>query len=592
MKFSALVISCLLFFLYFFNFTPTSLAQIKIDHTQSIIPTDLQQTSLEQINNPISNTNSDVPNNLHYSTQSIAIEIMSTIICQLSGIDPINPKQSCLGIDQKSGKIGFLPSQKTGGAIGYMGTMITALYTPPLHTADYFQNLASNFGISKKSYAATPGAGFNSLSPLMSIWVAFRNIVYLILVIIFVAIGLAIMLRLKIDPRTVMTIQNQIPKIIVGVLAVTFSFAIAGFLIDLMWVLIYLSYGIFTTIPGFDAAHFNPVSIQGKNALEVAGQIGGGGIAGITDHIATKGVDVINKILGIAPVSNNWNPFNGQITSPLDFLSWLNSITNVFGFGFNLSPASWLINVVSAGLSLFVGFKWMGLQSPSVMGITPGWLGQILIAAPWMYGVYIGANVLIRELLPYLILYLVILVALLTALFRVWFTLIMAYIQILLGVVLAPFWIIGGVIPGSQISLSGWLKNMVANLLAFPVTLIMFMLGSIFIYKFGETQVQGQFVPPLIGDPMSTNTIGTLIGFGVLLMTPNVVNLLKQILKVPKMDTGIGKALAPGLAVPGRAVGGIGGLAFGSAVEKGFMDKSMTDRSPLGRFLRTFGFVR
>src|SRR3989344_9366698 len=176
-----------------------------------------------QANYPVANTNPDVPNNLHNWTQNVMIEVMSALTCQLAGVDPINPKQGCLGIDSASGKIGFLPSPQEGGAIGFMGNMISVLYTPPLHTADYFQDLASNFGLSKHAYSQTTGTGFKSLTPLIGIWSAFRNIVYLFLVIIFVIIGLAIMLRVKIDPRTVMTIQNQIPKIIIGILAVTFS---------------------------------------------------------------------------------------------------------------------------------------------------------------------------------------------------------------------------------------------------------------------------------------------------------------------------------------------------------------------------------
>ena len=213
-----------------------------------------------QANYPVANTNPDVPNNLHNWTQNVMIEVMSALTCQLAGVDPINPKQGCLGIDSASGKIGFLPSPQTGlpanalhrqvqagGAIGFMGNMIATLYTPPLHTADYFRDLASNFGINKKAYAEnTGGTGFQGLTPLIGIWSAFRNIVYLLLVVIFVVIGLAIMLRVKIDPRTVMSIQNQIPKIIIGILVVTFSFAIAGFLIDLMWVFIYLIFGIFS----------------------------------------------------------------------------------------------------------------------------------------------------------------------------------------------------------------------------------------------------------------------------------------------------------------------------------------------------------
>src|SRR3989338_9194661 len=231
-----------------------------------------------QANYPVANTNPDVPNNLHNWTQNVMIEVMSALTCQLAGVDPINPQQGCLGIDSKSGKIGFLPSavsgQANGGAIGFMGNMIATLYTPPLHTSDYFQNLAQNFGISKKTYAQNTGAGFQGLTPLIGVWSAFRNIVYLFLVIVFVVIGLAIMLRVKIDPRTVMTIQNQIPKIIIGILAVTFSFAIAGFLIDLMWVFIYLIFGIFSGMSpeiARSVAGLNPTAMQGSSPMGVQG---------------------------------------------------------------------------------------------------------------------------------------------------------------------------------------------------------------------------------------------------------------------------------------------------------------------------------
>src|SRR3989338_11081239 len=125
-----------------------------------------------------------------------------------------------------------------------MSNMISMLYAPPIHTSDYFQSLANNFGIVKNANAQTKGTGFDGLKPLQNLWEAFRNIVYLLFVIVFVVIGLAIMLRIKIDPRTVMTIQNQIPKIIIGILLVTFSFAIAGFLVDIMWILTNLIFGI------------------------------------------------------------------------------------------------------------------------------------------------------------------------------------------------------------------------------------------------------------------------------------------------------------------------------------------------------------
>jgi len=55
--------------------------------------------------------------------------------------------------------------------------------------------------------------------------------------------------------------------------------------------------------------------------------------------------------------------------------------------------------------------------------------------------------------------------------FKLWFELLKAYIYILIDVVLAPFWIMGSLIPGSPMNVSGWLKDLAANLLAFPVTI-------------------------------------------------------------------------------------------------------------------------
>jgi hypothetical protein len=465
----------------------------------------------------ISNTNADVPNNLHNWTQTVMIETMSALTCQIAGIDPINPKQPCLGADQKTGKIGFLPSPQTGGAIGFMGNMISVLYTPPLHTSDYFQYLASNFGIDKKAYAQT-GTGFDSLKPLMNIWVAFRNIVYLILVIIFVAIGLAIMLRVKIDPRTVMTIQNQIPKIIVGILAVTFSFAIAGFLIDIMWVMIYLIYNVITQAAG-----------SGYEVIKAAGLEGG-------------------TPFGVIGANNSWS------------ILW----EAAFGIGKTIVNMLGLDSVIHNGTNS-TGF-WPGLGygfATVFLGIVSGLLGII------------GG----------LIAYIIIAVALLVALFKIWLSLIKAYAFILLDVVIAPFYIIGGVIPGSPISIGGWLKDIGANLLAFPVTIAMFMFAIVFKDIFGKATTGQYFFPPLVGNSadMPPSLVGAFISLGIILITPNVTNMLKQMLKAPKTNFGAG--IGSGTAVIGgtfkQGMSSIAASKYNAMTGEAFKDNK-------GRFGRIF----
>src|ERR1035437_3801494 len=233
MRFSAFIkfiaLSLVLFFAIFLVKTPA--------FAQSIAPQITPQATQTQPN-LVPDTNPGVPNNLHIFSQSLMLEILSSLSCNLSGKDLLAKNGLCLGADPNTGKLGYI--QNNNGAIGAMSGMIAILYTPPLHTSDFIAYMGQNFGIAKPSYAQVTGIGFIGLTPLLHAWVVFRNIVYLLFVFIFIIIGLAIMLRIRIDPRTVMTIQNQIPKIIISLILVTFSFAIAGFLIDLMWVSIYV----------------------------------------------------------------------------------------------------------------------------------------------------------------------------------------------------------------------------------------------------------------------------------------------------------------------------------------------------------------
>jgi hypothetical protein len=507
----------------------------------------------------VPNTNPDVPKNLHTWTQNVMIEVMSAMSCQLSGIDPTDPKTQCLGVDQKTGKIGFV--EGGGGAIGIAGHMIAQLYTPPLRTGDYFKYLAGNFGIVKQASAAT---GFEGLKPVQNLWVAFRNIVYLLFVVVFVVIGLAIMLRVKIDPRTVMTIQNQIPKIIIGLLLVTFSFAIAGFLIDLMYVVMFLSYEIISSAvtPGL-LTNLNPLYLQEKTAIGVvtSGSIQEGGVFGIANTIALSLRSIIQNLIGLSTL-----PFG---------------LTNLFDLaGLKLDPIG---NPAYSVVDFLVDFASVGIawrfaaQAAEIIGnhnifsipIPTGTAGGIAA------GVLIFAIVeeFIRFALPYLIVFLIVMIALFFALFRLWFTLILAYIGILLDVVFAPFWIVAGLLPGSPIGFSAWLRSIIANLAAFPAAIIMFLLAKIFIDAFGECKLPAcnpatVFAPPLVGDLPGTDLLGNFIGLGILLMTPSVVAMIKSALKAPSLQAGGPIAAALGVGA-GVLTGPVGALKQGFALSFG-----------------------
>lgn len=113
--------------------------------------------------------------------------------------------------------------------------LATTLAAPPVSGVKYFANLGKKIGIIKPVYAEekTDGA-FVLFEKIIPIWTAFRNITYLLFVLILIGMGFAIMFRLKISPQAVITIQSALPRIVIGLLLITFSLAIAGLILDVI----------------------------------------------------------------------------------------------------------------------------------------------------------------------------------------------------------------------------------------------------------------------------------------------------------------------------------------------------------------------
>lgn len=120
-----------------------------------------------------------------------------------------------------------------GGMIASTSNLIAQTYNQPASGIQYLAQLKDNLLGVKPAYAQ--GIGFEGLEPLLPIWRGFRNIVYLLSTVFFVVLGIMVMFRLKINPQTVLTVQNAVPQVITTLLLVTFSYAIAGLLIDLTY---------------------------------------------------------------------------------------------------------------------------------------------------------------------------------------------------------------------------------------------------------------------------------------------------------------------------------------------------------------------
>lgn len=221
-----------------------------------------------------------------------------------------------------------IPDSMKIGLIDMVDDGVTAmLYNPP--SVDIPSHLAQEwvpgYDVTNTSlYAAdSHPSGYEELqmAGVDVLWGRVRNIAYLMFVIVMIVIGFMIMFRSKIGGQTMVTIGNAIPNIIISLVLVTFSFAIAGFIIDigglvLMFIASILgggdvNYDQFTTIA--NPLKVTWIAFSGKGNLTattmglattigtvVAGIAFAGNLASIdlkiTD-LATMGVEKIDDVL-------------------------------------------------------------------------------------------------------------------------------------------------------------------------------------------------------------------------------------------------------------------------------------------------------
>ncbi len=177
------------------------------------------------------------------------------------------------------------------GAIGAVGKMIAFTYTQPASVETYIADVLQNMNIAQPVYAQ--GLGFSALQPVLNLWKIFRDISYVFFVFIFLIIGFAIMFRKNLGGQAAVTVQQALPRIIVALLAVSFSYAIAGLLIDFMWILMYFLVTMFKGANLLPADYIENYSILNMNIFDVFTGIIGSNVAGESGTAVGKFVNDI-----------------------------------------------------------------------------------------------------------------------------------------------------------------------------------------------------------------------------------------------------------------------------------------------------------
>jgi len=282
-----------------------------------------------------------------------------------------------LGITAPKGAV-----QNLAGGIVVMST------SQPANTASYLADLGKQAGIYNPVYAQD-GTGFSALRPVLSLWKAFRNMAYLAFVVIFVVIGFMIMFRSKVSQQAVISIQLALPQIVITLLLITFSYAIAALMIDLIYFLIYLliymfqTFGIITDVtkPEIKLLQNNifGIAFQSNYATNAAGAVGDL-VNGIIDGVAGAifgaiGSGVSYLIFAIAILISLFKLFFQLLLSYVGLV--VSTIFSPILLLFNAMPGSqsfskWLKGIF-ANAVIFPVTALMLLISAALIGDYEGW---------------------------------------------------------------------------------------------------------------------------------------------------------------------------------------------------------------------------
>jgi hypothetical protein len=326
----------------------------------------------------------------------------------------------------------------------------------PASGVQYVSEKLERLNLVDTAYAQNTGFGFTTLEPVAKLWVPVRNASYALMVVAIVVLAFMIMFRTRISPQASLTVQIAIPKIVIALVLITFSYAIAGFMIDLAYLVL-----------GLVGAMF---SVGGISTLDAPALFGG---------------------------LQNWG--NGM---------------------------------VAIGVMLFLYV----LAPTLLLGI--GSLGLLGIAA-------------ILILILVVIVYLIALVKILWVMFR-------SMLILTLLVVLAPIYILWGVISSSG-GFGGWLKMFVANLSIFVTIPLLIFFANVIMW--GSVGGPSVLAPSLFLNPYGIDT--TLIAGGMQLpgffggynAIFGMVGGIVLLLSAPKLAAGIRDYIATGKGQFGLAGG-------------------------------------
>jgi hypothetical protein len=410
--------------------------------------------------------------------------------------------------------------QGSGGALPFLGSAIAAIYqNPPASSVDYIAHVRSNLAsksIVQPAYAQGVGYGFQGLSPVLPLWRAFRNVVYALFILAFVFYGFLIMFRFKVGSQAAITVQSALPQIVVTLLLVAFSYAIAGFLIDLMYVVIGLIIGILVNEGFADSLIGQTWGVGSVSLIEIFLRFMGHAIFGLIN----------NLIIALTGLEGTWLTIANL------------AFAGIFGLFFAIFILLVALYILGKTLFLLLGAMvnvlLLTIFSPFIllMGIIPG---RKAFSA-WVQNIIANLSVFPAVIMMF------------------------AFSFIFLGDYKTSFDLFG-----IDVNLGGFTSKIGREL------------GVVGQFHLPEGVEENDIIAiPIVGASRSARPVLAMFGFGFFVMTPKIAEQIRKALQVgPGLESGLFEPLQTPYGVAPSSLPGTGFLSRGYGLARGLTGRSI-----------------
>ncbi len=254
----------------------------------------------------------------------------------------------------------------SGGVVGGVTYLMAGMIkNPPATSSRYVAKVIRDSRFSPDPvYAQGFGIGFGALDPILETWAAFRDIAYFLLTVMFLVTGLLIIFRKKVSGNVAVSVQNALPRLVITLILITFSYAIAGFVVDLMFWGVYFTIFIFSTL--FESSPYGDSLAQfalDKSIFHIFfGFLTSGGVTNVADALA----DIVIK--GVKEAI----PIIDDIPDPVGLFGWI--IQSIFVLIIGIAMLIQVFRVFFQLLMSYAGFVINVVLSPFILlqGAWPG----------------------------------------------------------------------------------------------------------------------------------------------------------------------------------------------------------------------------